>query len=378
MLTKFDDYPIHQTPDPIAVPASSDRDVYERYWFNGYTTDESLYFGAATAFYPHIGVRDAALSLIIDGVQTSFFVSAHATGDPTELEIGPWRLEIVEAMRSCRIMLGPNETGIQADLTFSGRTGCIEEARHQFMSGKRRAMDMTRFSQYGRWAGSIQIDDDRVELDAETTLGTKDRSWGLRPLAGGDPRPAPGQGRLAGLFFLWAPLHFGDHAVHYQLFEDHHGVAMYSVGAVLPQYESPAAIPGVVDPAVTRMRRNDYELGFEAGSRMLDSIGLSFAEPGRDDRHEITLAKITTFRMKGLGYGHPHWRHGTYHGELAMDRESWEVDALDPTKPENQHVQHFVRAHWGDRVGIGAVEQLFIGPHEPTGLTGIFDGPQDR
>src|SRR2546425_1194423 len=36
MLTKFDDYAIHQTPEPIAHPASSDRNVYDRYWFNGY------------------------------------------------------------------------------------------------------------------------------------------------------------------------------------------------------------------------------------------------------------------------------------------------------------------------------------------------------
>ena len=30
MLTKGDDYPIHQTPEPVAHPASSDRNVYDR------------------------------------------------------------------------------------------------------------------------------------------------------------------------------------------------------------------------------------------------------------------------------------------------------------------------------------------------------------
>jgi len=32
MLTKFDDYPIHQTSEPLAVVATSDRHAYDRYW----------------------------------------------------------------------------------------------------------------------------------------------------------------------------------------------------------------------------------------------------------------------------------------------------------------------------------------------------------
>src|SRR5262245_16660487 len=44
MLSRFDDYPIHQTAEPIAHPASSDRNVYDRYWFNGYASDGEYYF----------------------------------------------------------------------------------------------------------------------------------------------------------------------------------------------------------------------------------------------------------------------------------------------------------------------------------------------
>ena len=34
-LGKGDDYPIHQTPEPIAY-AGTDRNFYDRYFFNGY------------------------------------------------------------------------------------------------------------------------------------------------------------------------------------------------------------------------------------------------------------------------------------------------------------------------------------------------------
>ncbi len=39
MLTKADDYPIHQTADPIAAVGTSDRNFYDRYFFNGYGRD---------------------------------------------------------------------------------------------------------------------------------------------------------------------------------------------------------------------------------------------------------------------------------------------------------------------------------------------------
>ena len=46
MLSRHDDYPIHQTPEPIARPASTDRHVYDRYWFNGYSGDGDFRLGA--------------------------------------------------------------------------------------------------------------------------------------------------------------------------------------------------------------------------------------------------------------------------------------------------------------------------------------------
>ena len=38
MLTKADDFPIHQTPEPIAY-SGTDRNFYDRYFFNGYNPD---------------------------------------------------------------------------------------------------------------------------------------------------------------------------------------------------------------------------------------------------------------------------------------------------------------------------------------------------
>ena len=37
VLSRFDEYPIHQTPAPLAHPASGDRNVYDRFFFNGFS-----------------------------------------------------------------------------------------------------------------------------------------------------------------------------------------------------------------------------------------------------------------------------------------------------------------------------------------------------
>ena len=68
MLTKGDDFPVHQTSEPIAF-AGTDRNFYDRYFFNGYSPDGSIFFAAAMGFYPQLGIVDASFCVIVDGVQ---------------------------------------------------------------------------------------------------------------------------------------------------------------------------------------------------------------------------------------------------------------------------------------------------------------------
>ena len=75
MLSAYDDFPIHASADPIATPASSDPNHYDRYWFNGHQRDGDFYLGAAMGHYPVRGVIDAAFSLVKDGLEHSIFAS---------------------------------------------------------------------------------------------------------------------------------------------------------------------------------------------------------------------------------------------------------------------------------------------------------------
>ena len=70
----------------------------------------------------------------------------------------------------------------------------------------------------------------------------------------------------------------------------------------------------------------------------------------------------------------PVWKQGAWQGDFAIHGETYEPDQIDLSSPENIHVQQVVNVSDGERSGIGVLEQIVVGPYEPSGLTGMFDG----
>lgn len=371
MLSSFDDYPIHQTVHPIARPDSEDRNKYDRFWFNGYDRGGDWYFGIGMGRYPNLGIMDCALSLVTrDGDQRCFFGSRRAPADPTELTVGPYRLEIVEPMRRTRLVLEDNETGIAADLTFTARTACVEEGRQTWQHDGRTNIDNTRFAQFGTWTGVISIDGDDLEVHAQP--GTKDRSWGLRVIGAPDPGVAPLQ-TLPQFWFLWNPVHWDDHCTHVGLFEYEDGHPWHTDAAIVPAYDDPADIPGIEDPGTRMLCTATHAIDYRPGTRWAQAATITLVDPDAGDR-VIDLDPVLRFHMRGIGYRHPVWGHGLWHGDLAIGRDDFRPDDLDPLAIDCSHVQQVVRARCGDDHGIGVLEQYSLGPHAPSGFTAFDDG----
>jgi hypothetical protein len=372
VLSKFDDYPIHQTPEPVAQPASSDRNVYDRYWFNGFQDDGGFYFAIGAAIYPNLGIMDCGFSIVRDGEQHSFHASRRAPKEPSETCVGPFRIDVVDPMRRVRVILDDNETGIAADLTFTARTAAVEEGRQTLRQGGRLFMDVTRFAQFGRWQGEIRYDGQTVRVDEARVFGVKDRSWGIRPVGAPDPGKAPPEGGGGQIFFLWAPIHWRDRCTHFGVFENGDAHRWHSDGAFVPVYDSLDAIPGAEDPGIERMASVEHDIEYVPGTRLADRAKIALVEKS-GARTEIELEPLLCFRMKGIGYTHPEWGHGLWKGELAIGGESWKCDSLDPLAFDNQHVQLVVRAVSGGEQGIGVMEQLSLGPHARYGFEGFLD-----
>jgi hypothetical protein len=371
MLSRFDDYPIHQTPEPLAHVATSDRNAYDRYWFNGYAADGEFYFGVAMAIYPNLRILDGAFSIVRDGEQHAFHASRRAPRDPSETQIGPLRIEIQEPMRRLRVRLEPNDTGIECDLTFLARTASIEEGRQTLRREGRVMMDSTRFTQFGRWQGEVRYAGKRVAIDPARVYGTKDRSWGLRPVGPGDPAGAPPT-QPPQVFFLWAPLQWNERCTHFLCFEDGEGRPWHAEGMALPAYASPEEIPGIEDPRLEHMAAIEHRLVYAPGTRRAKSAEIALV-PKRGEKQVIQLEPLLCFRMKGIGYTHSEWGHGFWKGELATAGESWKTGDLDEMAVDNQHIQQVVRATMGDQQGVGVLEQMAFGPHPRYGFRELLD-----
>jgi hypothetical protein len=283
MLSSHDDYPIHQTPDPVNQPSVSDKNFYDRYWFNGYARDGEFYFAVALGLYPNRRVMDAGFSIVRNGVQHSLHASRLAPDDPCETRVGPLRIEVIEPMRTLRVTLEKNATDIEADLLFRPRTACVEEARAPIRRDRRLVMDTTRFTQFGLWEGSVLAHGETTSVTPERAYGTRDRSWGIRPV--GEPEG----GRPAGepqFFFLWAPLQFEDLCTHAATMEDAEGQTWDNFAVCVPAYGSPQEIPGVEDPGVQRLVAFRHAIEWEPGTRWTRSGELQLL-PASGEPHVI-------------------------------------------------------------------------------------------
>ncbi|MEE3330198.1 MAG: hypothetical protein VX246_04955 [Myxococcota bacterium] len=374
MLTRLDDYPVHQTSFPLAVPHTTDRNAYDRYWFNGYDKDAEFYIGIGAAVYPNLNIMDAGISLVIDGEQHAFHASRRKPDEPSIIDVGPFRIDILEPMKSLRVTVDDNETGFSGELLWIPRTSNFAEGHQHSIRPGGTTMEATRFNQFGYWAGELRYDGRTLKVNPETTYGTKDRSWGVRPVGDADPGGAPNT-LMPQVFFLWAPLHWENRCTHAGLFENEHGIMWHWDGMVMPTYEDPESIPLVTDPGMKPLLKVDHDLTYIPGTRRASHAVITKTELDGTENH-IELESKLVFRMKGIGYSHPEWGHGKWKGELAVGGEKWKLADADEMAWDNQHIQQVVSAKCGDETGVGVLEQIAFGPHPKYGFKELLDPAQ--
>jgi hypothetical protein len=324
------------------------------------------------AIYPHRGVQDCAVSVVErGGRQHCFFGSRRAPRERTEMEVGPFRLDVIEPMRRARVVLGQNPSGIECDLTFEARSAALEEGRQTLWAGTRRVMDATRFAQFGRWRGTLHYPEGRIDVDPAVCHATKDRSWGVRTV--GEPEAGGAPSAPRGIFFLWAPLFWRNHVSHAIFFEGPRGEALFKEGILAPLYASAGELPKVEDERCERLADVAQRVRYVPGTRLARKAEIDLVSLG-GERRTISLEPLLRFHMKGLGYQHPQWGQGFWKGELALGAESFDPEELDLLAPANVHVQQVVRASDGEEHGAGVLEQICIGAHAPSGFTGLCDG----
>lgn len=378
MISRFDDFCVHQTPDYVAVPVTTDRNFYDRYFFIGYSTDASVIFGFGYGRYPNRHVNDAHFSIVVDGVQYSLhasdrLASAGVRADPSASRVGPLSVEVLEPMRVLRCSGGSNSTGIAFELTFRAVSGAIDEGRLQVPREGLLYIDQTRFMQYGSWEGWVEIDGRRIPVDPQVTYGLRDKSWGVREMAEQTVAPEKTTMFWMNVVMLLQP----DAAIRsysvIRTVDRPDGSSHERTGYFAPIYDDPASAP-VGERDLREIRSWNFDLDFRPGTRIVASgrYRVDWPDGTSTDLEGVALG---TFWYQGIGYYHPVWSHGLDHGGLRVEREEWSVADIDLSRPDRQFVASVMafRAN-GKTIGFGHTEHHFLGTYQPYGWTDRYAG----
>ena len=366
MLTKGDDYPIHQTPDPIAF-AGTERNFYDRYFFNGYSADGSMFFVFALGVYPNLNIMDAGFAVRIGDVQYNLRASRHLNMERLDIQVGPIRVEVLEPLQRLRLVIDDNEHGIAADLVFEGRHVPVEEARSTRRNGPRITMDYTRLTQLGRYSGWLRAGGQDISAEDAGVIGSRDRSWGMRAVGLRDPQemvPAPSRQ----FHWYWVPAHLEDRIIHFYLNEDENGAIWHRDLVMVHD-----------DGRIEHLHAATIETTNHPGTRWpCRGVISAFDDAGRVYKIEIEAGDRAY--LSGIGYMHPEWGHGFNMGPLAIAYDEIRKTDVTAYGPPWLHAEAFSRLTMttpeGRTIGgIGTFESLSMGPNPARGLTGMFDAP---
>lgn len=381
MITSFDDYMIHQTAEAVIIPSQSDRNFYERHWMTGFENTGDIFFEIGFGLYPNRHVMDGHFSVVIGSKQYAFHVSRRAPDDRIDTTVGPLSVTIEEPMRSLRFKVEDNEHNISCDLRFTAISIAHQEPHNTRYEGVHLIMYNTRFTQAGHWNGTITVDSETHQIENATAI--RDKSWGVRPVGepvGGAPGLMNGE---PGVYWNWSPVMFGDQWLHFATFQDPDGNPTQESCELVPLYSDQSNIPEGDDAGIIPMPNMSHRLTWNKGTRLSSGSTVNCSDKDGNS-YEAKLTPFgKPFYMLGIGYNHPKWGHAVWQGELAMDREDFDLDAIDPLAYEHIHTHQRVTATMEktaangvkeSKSGFGVLETIVIGRHDPSGFKEFFDG----
>lgn len=365
MPISLDEYPIHQAPYSLAMPATTDRNFYDRCYFNAHDRTGDSFFITGLGMYPNLGVRDAFVTIGQRGVQTTVRMSDALADDRLDQRVGPYLLEVVEPLKTIHLSCDADRSADQPigfDLTWNGSFPPIDEPRHVMTRGTNVILDACRFAQVGTWEGEIRLNGETWTVDPATWLGTRDRSWGIRPV--GEQAPGGrGDAEMSpdwGMWWVYCPIRFDDFALIVIAQEDGDGYRV--LNDAVRVWDDPTRRPEQLGwPRVA--------VDYVAGTRMAERATISMTDAAGAPI-TVTVECLGHVALNaGPGYGpDPAWTHGSWRGRNWID--SGTVSLTDPgIEPLIPYatVDHVASARWigpdGTADGWGMFEHMAIGAH---------------
>ncbi len=187
-ISPMDEYLAHQTHETFVHVYTSDRNFYDRYYFNCHASSDELFLVTGLGQYPNLGVTDAFVAISHGDHQYVVRASRELGSDRLDTGVGPFRTEVVEGLQSLRVTCAPNDWGVDFDLQWRGAAPAQEEPPSFTRTHGRITQNVSRFAQIGTWEGTLTVAGQTYEVTPDRWKGARDRSWGVRQGVG-DPEP---------------------------------------------------------------------------------------------------------------------------------------------------------------------------------------------
>ena len=365
MATELDDYAIHQIVENMELVEGRNPRWVDELWFHIGTTDGSLSVAGHMGVYPPTATMDAAASVAHGGKQYDVRFGRRVAGDRDRREVGGISAEILDPFRAWRFTLEPADgQAVSFDLEFRSEFQPMEVAtpvQHR-RDGRQVIWDLYQYSQVGTASGSVTIEGEEIAVDG--AIGARERSWGVRPVFGQVPhlgRPpssigsrsfwiAATNGPRAG--WGWRIEPEGDHPSATGSLSDDTGRARVD-GCMVGQHNEG-------DPL--RISGADLDLQYEMDGKRLKGGSVAFLD-WEGGTHGLSLKPLTTIYAKGLGYGHPDFRHIEYKDGVAQTEthDTTDVAAVASLLDNDSGhinpfaIEHFCEITAGDQTGYGVV-----------------------
>ncbi|MGI9285209.1 MAG: hypothetical protein ACR2P1_07445 [Pseudomonadales bacterium] len=358
MLSQADDCPIHQIAAPVRYVDTSDRNFYDRYYFNMHNSSDELFVVMGFGQYPNLNVQDAFAVIHYKGKHTVVRASREL-GDRMDTSVGPFRIKVIEGLKKVRFVLEPNDHGLAMDLIWEGAIPAHEEPQHVIRQQGRVFYDSKRFAQTGYWSGTLQISDDVHEVTPDRWKGTRDRSWGVRPVGAAEPEGFHKKpGSMSGMW-NYAPMQFDDYTILYICSELNDGHR--ELEEAVRVWNDPAREP-------EHLGRPEYDLVFDDAKDKVVSASISFPEAPEGPISVQVTPLIPCYVMIGTGYGiEKDWKHGMYQGRLVV--QGLQLDMVEDKPRLFGLIDSVARFELNDEVGYGLFEYSFMGKFEKYGFT---------
>jgi hypothetical protein len=323
LVSRFDEYLVHQTEKPLAQVASEHPEWQDRFYFNVHDRNGEFALITGLGAYSNRRTMQGYIFAAHEGQHYAYLQVRPLENDREVMEAGTLSYSVVEPLKSWRLDIADEASGIKGSLVFRERCPLYPFSPIEWQNGERLVVKQMHYTQAGVYEGSLTIGGHTYT----DLLGMRDRSWGVRDMS-----------RVP--FWVWVSAQFAEFCVSAWLWETPDGEVIHADGGII--YES-----GEIRP-VTKI---EHEIELWPGTKR-PRIGRYRLTTADGKVESLTASEIQTiFLVPGM----TRWADSDVESLKRADNGAFGFD---------QHC----RFEMGGEAGVGIVEYMVTGGHKRYGI----------